>query len=210
MYLISENSPKRSSSGELSFVRITCHPRACGSFRFILPSSSPHPHSYYSALSLFIPSHDSLMGHIRLSSPQPLGDPRRFAVAFGVIESAVMEKPVAPQTPLTILHHDERLVFPGYDAMVGGGHLRHDEEDGRKPWTAGESETRADSPAHGRNKNHRKPYKKHKRKLIIATIIWFAAFPLIPCLHFHHTSIHRASQPSYGFPQPLRFLPFTY
>ncbi|KAL9014093.1 MAG: hypothetical protein Q9173_001243 [Seirophora scorigena] len=39
-----------------------------------------------------------------------------------------MEKAIDPEIPLTILHHDEHLVFPGYNVMVGQSRAAQDEE----------------------------------------------------------------------------------
>ncbi|KAL8841201.1 MAG: hypothetical protein Q9170_000990 [Blastenia crenularia] len=45
-----------------------------------------------------------------------------------------MEKPVDPEMPLTILHHDEHLVFPGYDVMIGKGCVGQVKKDERDQW----------------------------------------------------------------------------
>ncbi|KAI4200898.1 MAG: hypothetical protein LQ350_003584 [Teloschistes chrysophthalmus] len=66
-----------------------------------------------------------------------------------------MEKPDAPQLPLTILHHDEHILFPGYDAMVGNGGSGYHEKNGPSTWTAGNFEDRADLSDHGRDGIHR-------------------------------------------------------
>ncbi|KAL8674163.1 MAG: hypothetical protein Q9168_001414 [Polycauliona sp. 1 TL-2023] len=85
-----------------------------------------------------------------------------------------MEKPVSAAVsppPLTILHHDDRLVFPGYDAMVGNDCLGQDEEHGEDSYTAGKNGNEADCPVEGRSSVDLVWYKKHKRKLVIAAII---------------------------------------
>ncbi|KAL8728389.1 MAG: hypothetical protein Q9166_005433 [cf. Caloplaca sp. 2 TL-2023] len=87
-----------------------------------------------------------------------------------------MEKPVPAQVsppPLTILHHDEHLMFPGYDVMVGEGCIRQDEEEGRMPWTARNDEGEAVPPAQGQSSVGVNWYKKHKRKLVVAAIICY-------------------------------------
>ena len=86
-----------------------------------------------------------------------------------------MEKSGASPIPLTILHHDDRLVFPGYDAMVGQGGPSRDEEDGTKPSTAESSESTADSAPNPPAHIYRVWYKKHKRKLVVVTIIWLVS-----------------------------------
>ncbi|KAL8631936.1 hypothetical protein Q9189_002312 [Teloschistes chrysophthalmus] len=82
-----------------------------------------------------------------------------------------MEKPDAPQLPLTILHHDEHILFPGYDAMVGNGGSGYHEKNGPSTWTAGNFEDRADLSDHGRDGIHRSWYKRHRMQLVVATII---------------------------------------
>ena len=96
-----------------------------------------------------------------------------------------MEKPEPAQVspaPLTILHHDEHLVFPGYDLMVGKGDKARDEESGMTSCTARNDGDEAELPAKGQSSVDVIWYKKHKRKLVIAAIIWFATFSLIPHL----------------------------
>lgn len=96
-----------------------------------------------------------------------------------------MEKPdpapVSPP-PLTILHHDEHLVFPGYDLMVGNGCTGQDEEPGKNPGTARDHGGEAEFPLEGQSSVDVVWYKKHKRKLVVAAIIWFAAFSLTSLL----------------------------
>ncbi|KAL9584501.1 MAG: hypothetical protein Q9212_002087 [Teloschistes hypoglaucus] len=82
-----------------------------------------------------------------------------------------MEKPDAPQLPLTILHHDEHILFPGYDAMVGNGGPGYHEKNGPSPWTAGNLKDRAELSNHGRDGIHRSWYKRHRMKLVVATIL---------------------------------------
>lgn len=110
-----------------------------------------------------------------------------------------MEKPVPAQVspaPLTILHHDEHLMFPGYDFMVGKGSRARDEESGMTSSTARNDGDEAELPAEGQSSVDVIWYKKHKRKLVIAAIIWFAAFPLISHLlppfppYHYYTSCH--------------------
>lgn len=93
-----------------------------------------------------------------------------------------MEKPdpaPASTPPLPILHHDEHLVFPGYDLMVGIGSPRQDGEPGKGACTARHHLGEAELPLQGQSRVHLVWYKKHKRKLVVAAIIWFAAFSLI-------------------------------
>lgn len=85
-----------------------------------------------------------------------------------------MEKPDGPQPPLTILHHDEHILFPGYDAMVGNRGSRRHGKDEPNLWTAGNLEARADLSSHGRHDLYGSWYKRHRMQLVVATIIWFA------------------------------------
>ncbi|KAI4276473.1 MAG: hypothetical protein L6R38_005663 [Xanthoria sp. 2 TBL-2021] len=89
-----------------------------------------------------------------------------------------MEKPdpapVSPP-PLTILHHDEHLVFPGYDLMVGNGGTGQDEERGKNPGTARDHGGEAEFPLEGQSSVDVVWYKKHKRKLIVAATICLLA-----------------------------------
>ncbi len=65
-----------------------------------------------------------------------------------------MEKPEPAQVspaPLTILHHDEHLVFPGYDLMVGKGDRARDEESGMTSCTARNDGDEAELPAEGQS-----------------------------------------------------------
>ncbi|KAL8702332.1 MAG: hypothetical protein Q9224_000034 [Gallowayella concinna] len=87
-----------------------------------------------------------------------------------------MEKPVPAEDqppPLTILHHDEHLVFPGYDVMVGKGWKGQDEEAGRDhSWTAQIDDVdEVDPAAEGQSSARVRWYQKHKRKLVVAAII---------------------------------------
>ena len=101
-----------------------------------------------------------------------------------------MEKPVpAPtsQPSLTISHHDERLVIPGYDVTVGKGHVGRGEDHGKNTYTARNHVDKAEFLLEGQSRVDVVWYKKHKRKLVVAAIIWFAAFLLISLL-LHRTS----------------------
>ncbi|KAL8922251.1 MAG: hypothetical protein Q9172_003642 [Xanthocarpia lactea] len=65
-----------------------------------------------------------------------------------------MEKPEPAQVspaPLTILHHDEHLVFPGYDLMVGKGSRARDEESGMTSSTARNDGDEAELPIEGQS-----------------------------------------------------------
>lgn len=84
-----------------------------------------------------------------------------------------MEKPIDPEIPLMILHHDEHLTFPGYDVMVGRGCVGQDE---REPWAVRDLEAKADRDAYGRNPVKLSLYKKHEKLLFVAAIVWCAAF----------------------------------
>ncbi|KAL8818062.1 MAG: hypothetical protein Q9223_003230 [Gallowayella weberi] len=93
-----------------------------------------------------------------------------------------MEKPVSglDEPPaLTILRHDEHLVFPGYDVMVGKVWKGQDEEAGCNSCTAQNYEGEGDPAAEGQNSARLSWYQKHKRKLIVAAIIWYAALARI-------------------------------
>lgn len=91
-----------------------------------------------------------------------------------------MEKPAEPDVPLAILHHEEHLIFPGYDAMVGEGYAGPDEEDGRKPWVNGKLDNEPISDARGRSVEKAGLYKKHEKLLFAVGTIWCAVFALIP------------------------------
>ncbi|KAL8809393.1 MAG: hypothetical protein Q9200_003460 [Gallowayella weberi] len=105
-----------------------------------------------------------------------------------------MEKPVSglDEPPaLTILRHDEHLVFPGYDVMVGKVWKGQDEEAGCNSCTAQNYEGEGDPAAEGQNSARLSWYQKHKRKLIVAAIIWYAVFFFVICrvsfaYHLHH------------------------
>lgn len=91
--------------------------------------------------------------------------------------------PAQGQPPsLTILHHDEHLFFPGYDVMVGKGRKSQDEEGGPKFSTGPNTGGETDLSVRGHSSTSVSWYKKHKRKLIVAAIIWFAVFSLISSL----------------------------
>ena len=127
-----------------------------------------------------------------------------------------MEKPVPTptlQSPLTISHHDERLAFPGYDVTAGKGYLGQEEEHGKNPYTARDHVDEAELPNEGQSRGDVVWYKKHKRKLVVAAIIWFAAFFLIS-LPLHRTSETQSSHRVKFFTPCNKSLPsqilFTY
>ncbi|KAI4166626.1 MAG: hypothetical protein LQ343_007899, partial [Gyalolechia ehrenbergii] len=130
-----------------------------------------------------------------------LNDPDGVRAPYRAVEGRAMEKPVDPGIQLTILHHDDHLIFPGYDAMIGKGCVGQDEEEERKPWAAGNLQLQADPDACGRNVVRLGLYKKHEKLLFVVGTIWCAALILIPCLrstispfislenviaHYHH------------------------
>lgn len=92
-----------------------------------------------------------------------------------------MEKPGDPEIPLAILHHDERLIFPGYDIMVGKECEGQDDEAQCKAWAIGSIEVDADPAGHGRNSVTDGFYGR-RRQLVVAAIIWCAACLLTSCL----------------------------
>lgn len=88
-----------------------------------------------------------------------------------------------PEIPLQILHHEEHLAFPGYNAMVGERCMGQDEEDERKPWAVANVEAKEHSDGHGRDSVRMALYRRHRVQLLIAAIIWCAVPFLTPFLH---------------------------
>lgn len=82
-----------------------------------------------------------------------------------------MEARGAPKIPLKILHHDEHLVFPGYDLMVGESYGGQDEENERKPWAVGNVESKEPSHGHGLNSIRKSLYKRHRMRILTAALI---------------------------------------
>lgn len=82
-----------------------------------------------------------------------------------------MEKPVEPDIPLAILHHEEHLMFPGYDAMIGEGYGGQDEEVGRKLWAAENLRREPKPDACGGSVVESSLYKKREKMLFVVVAI---------------------------------------
>lgn len=120
-----------------------------------------------------------------------------------------MEKPdpaPASTPPLPILHHDEHLVFPGYDLMVGIGCTRQDEEPSKGACTARDHLGEAELPLQGQSRVELVWYKKHKRKLVVAAIIWFASL----LLHIFSTAPNSPDPILIPLPNPSSIEHHTY
>lgn len=86
-----------------------------------------------------------------------------------------MQHVVDPEIPLTILHHDEHLVFPGYNVMVGQSCIPRDGEHKGTSWAIRKPTTNVAAVC---NERIRCISTGHKKLLIIAAIIWYATFIL--------------------------------
>lgn len=157
------------------------------------PPSVCHPPRQLPPLSLL--TLDSFVG---LHPPSRHQHPMTLAPTAVVVPIAELSdgetRATAPtlQPSLTISHHDECLVFPGYHVTVGKGYVGQGEEHGKNPYTARNHVDKAEFPIEGQSMVDVVWYKKHRRKLVVAVIIWFAAFLLIS-LPLHRTSDTQSS-----------------
>lgn len=148
--------------------------RACGSFSFHLlypQSFVVHPQfldpSTFACLDCLLVCRKPFIAVV-----PAFNDLGGFVLTLQPLEGSTMEKAIDPEIPLTILHHDEHLVFPGYNVMVGQSRAAQDEEHKR---TSGKPGAFV-APAGGRNRCRPGMSIGNRKLLVIAVIIWCAVF----------------------------------
>lgn len=83
-----------------------------------------------------------------------------------------------PEIPLTILHHDECLVFPGYNVMVGKSCGGQYEEHKRTSGLARKIGALVPAAGHGRDRSPSRASDRNERVLVIVVIVWCVAYSL--------------------------------